>query len=474
MAVVVNNRLLEVCVCLAVLAASVNAVARMPQEAIITLRPAEKFQTITGWEAVAQAAHEHSRAFPRYKDKLFDLAVNDLGINRLRLEIHSGSENPVDHFAELRRGSFAENDVSKQQFEVINDNNDPFVIDPKRFQFSSVDSAIENVVLPMRLLLEKRGERLFVNLNFVDFGDNRGKSDIRHNNNPEEYAEFMLAAFRHIKTKYNFVPDAIEVILEPDNHTGWTGTQIGNAIVATARRLKTNGFSPKFIVPSTTNAANAPIFIDDIAAVPGAMQHISEFSYHRYCCASEPILQRIADRAAKFGKQTSMLEWIGADHSTLHEDLKVAGNSAWEQYSLAGLTTWGPDNGGSYLVIDDTNAAKPSVTLGSRARFLRQYFRYVRAGARRIGAGTTYRSFDPLAFINSDGSFVVVVKTEASGTIQIKGLRPGTYGVSYATASETNSATPDVVAKSNVPLTTSIPSAGVITVFGKNPGPTGK
>jgi hypothetical protein len=191
----------------------------------------------------------------------------------------------------------------------------------------------------------------------------------------------MLAAFKHIHGKYGFVPEAIEVVLDPDNKTGWTGMEIGEAIVATARQLNANGFDPVFIAPSTTNAANAAIFIDDIAYVPGAMKYISEFSYHRYRGASESVLQGISDRAAKFGKQTSMLEWIGADHNTLHQDLKLARNSAWEQYSLAGLTAWGPDNGESYLIVDDKKAEIPSVVLSSRATFLRQYFRYVRAGA---------------------------------------------------------------------------------------------
>jgi hypothetical protein len=48
---------------------------------------------------------------------------------------------------------------------------------------------------------------------------------------------------------------------------------------------------------------------------------------------------------------------------------------------LAGLTAWGPDNGESYLIVDDKKAEIPSVVLSSRATFLRQYFRYVRAGA---------------------------------------------------------------------------------------------
>lgn len=446
--------------------------AAVPEQAVIKLNPQKKFQTMTGWEATAQAAESYSTAFDIYKNKLFSDAVNDLGINRLRLEIRSGAENSVDYFSLWRAGKITESDYNRKRFEVINDNDDAFVINPKGFQFSEIDSTIEKVVLPMRELLKQRGESLYVNLNLVDFSDDRGNSNIRHNHKPEEYAELMLAAYQHIQSKYGFVPDAIEVILEPDNNTGWTAKQIGEVIVATAKRFREHNFKPAFIVPGTTNTANAPEFIDGIAAVPGAMQYITEFSYHRYCCASEYVLEEIAVRARNYNKQTSMLEWIGADYQTLHEDLKIGQNSAWQQFTLAFNKV--PDNGAQYYVINDENPSKPVVTLGSRTRYLRQYFRYIRAGAQRIGAETNRVSFDPLAFINKNGNYVVVVKADAPGTVSVQNLPAGTYGISYTTAKETDVNAPDVTIKDGETLNAAIPSVGVLTVYAKNSASTKK
>src|SRR5204863_8594441 len=65
--------------------------------ALITLNPKTKFQTISGWEATAEAGAGASAAFPKYKDLLFNQAVNYLGINRLRLEIKSGAEDRIDY-----------------------------------------------------------------------------------------------------------------------------------------------------------------------------------------------------------------------------------------------------------------------------------------------------------------------------------------------------------------------------------------
>lgn len=443
----------------------INCGAFTPQQADIKLNLQQKFQTITGWEATAQAGEFYSAAFENYKEKLFDEAVNDLGINRLRIEVKSGNENPVDYFQQLKTGQITEEQFNDKRYEAINDNDDPFVINPKGFQFSQLDSTIEQVVLPIKRLLAQRGETLYLNLNFVDFGKNRGDSNIRHDANPEEYAEFILASYQHLQNKYGFVPDAIEVILEPDTNTDWTATDIGLAIVATAKRLQAHKFKPAFIAPSTTNAANTPIFIDEIAKVPDAMQYIAEFSYHRYSGASEEVLREITNRATKYGKNTAMLEWIGADYNALHEDLKIGNNSAWQQFTLAFPNE--PDNGAQYYQLNTTNTKNPIITIGSRTKFLRQYFRYIRTGAQRIGAESTNANLDPLAFINANGKYVLVVKSKVSGTVSVQGLPAGIYGISYTTSNQSDVTVQDVVILTGETLSANIPSLGVLTIYAK-------
>lgn len=437
-----------------------------PQQVNIKLNPQQKFQIMTGWEATAQAGEHYSAAFENYKEKLYDEAVSDLGINRLRLELRSGAENLKDYFTDFAEKRISEEEWRAHYYEAINDNDDPFSVNPKGFHFSELDSTIEKVVIPIKKRLAARGESLYLNLNYIDFKDWRGNANISHKTDPEEYAELITFVYLHLQKKYNFVPDAVEVMLEPDNETGWTGTDIGRVIAATAKRLQANNFKPAFIVPGTTNAANAPVYIDEIAQVSGAMQFVTEFSYHRYCCASEEVLQRITDRAVKYGKQTSMLEWIGADYKTLHEDLKIGRNSAWQQYTLAFNNQ--PDNGAQYYIVDDQDAKKPTVKIGSRTKFLRQYFRYIRAGAQRIGAETSNNNFDALAFINRGGKYTVVVKADAPGTITVQNLPAETYGISYTTAKQTDTNAPAVTLKAGEPLSANIPSTGVLTIYAKS------
>lgn len=430
----------------------------------IVLDPSTVYQTMRGWEAVGEAAQLFSPAWSNYKNPLLDQAVNDLGINRIRLEVKSGIENPVDYFAQWQAGQINEDQYNAKRYEIINDNSDPNTINPNGFKWSSFDSTINQIVLPMRQRLQARGETLWVNVCYVDFGS----SSFEHKNNPAEYAEFVLATYQHMQNTFGLVPDSWEVILEPDTTSaGWSALQTASAIKAAGDRLLANGFTPNFTSPSTTNAANAPGYIDQIAGTTGAMQYVGEFSYHRYAGGSSATLTEIANRAVLYNKKTGMLEWIGADYDTLHTDLKLGRDSSWQQFCLAGPTSWGPDTGDRYYLVDDTNVTSPVITMGNETKFLRQYFKFIRAGAQRIEALTGNANFDPLAFVNANGKYVVVVKAGGSGSFNVQGLPPGVYGIKYTTGSQYDIDRADISLSTGQTLATSIPQAGVITIYAR-------
>ena len=431
----------------------------------ITINPNVTYQTITGWEALASALEPGNPAFRNFKDTLFELVVNDLGINRVRLEIRSGVENNNDNWSDYRAGNIDYQTWRSRRYATVNDNSDPLNINWSGFHFSEMDYSVDNIVIPLKQLLEAKGEKLYINVNYVAFtGQIKGDGSYLHND-PAEYAEFVLATYQHLQNKYGLVPDAWEVILEPDNVSQWNGTLIGKAIVAAADRLKANGFNPVFIAPSNTNMANAIRYFDQMVKVPGVLKYLREFSYHRYGGVSIRNLQTIAGRAKKYGIGTSMLEWWSNanGYRTLHEDLKTGNNSAWQQGVVAGAL-----NASMCLYkIDDSDAANPKVLINNKTKFTRQYYKFIRPGAVRIGAATTNGSFDPVAFINSNGKYVVVVKANAGGTFTIDGLPAGGYGIKYTTSAEYDRDLPNQSIGSGESVTAGIPGAGVLTVYRK-------
>jgi hypothetical protein len=417
-----------------------------------------RYQTVNGWEATAQAGQGHA-LFSQFRNALFEQAVNDLGITRLRVEVPSGIENTRDTEDELARGLIDQATYRCLRYATVNDDANPLTINPNGFKFTALDNVIEKIAIPMKQRLEARGERLFLNVTYVAFVTQIGScGTYHHDSSPAEYAEFVLATYLHLRDKYGLVPDTWEVILEPDITPFWRGTQIGQAMVTTAALLAQNGFTARFIAPSTTNMQASLSFFDDMAQVPGALGLLAEYSYHRYSGVSEENLAAIGSRAQQHQVSTSMLEHIASGYEDLHADLKTARVSAWQQFTLAFPTN---DDGAQYYLITQQG----DVQMASRTRYLRQYFRYIRPGAVRIGATSSRAGFDPLAFRNASGKHVVVIKADAAGSVSIGGLPAGTYGITYTTAAATLAAQQDVAIAAGGAVTAGIPARGVISVF---------
>jgi hypothetical protein len=395
---------------------------------------------------------------------LFDLAVNDLGINRVRLQIHSGAENPTDYGQMFINGQITEREwlhVPGYDYQTINDNEDPFVINPAGFQFSWLDRQFEAFVLPMKMRAEAKGEALYINLCIVDFN----RDNILHSQNPEEYAEFVLAIFQHLNDKYGIIPDGLEIQLEPPNGP-WNPISLANALVAAGKRLEQNGFTPEITAPSHMQVHGSVEWFDQMVQIPEVTDYLTELSYHRYGPTTIDEVKQIGDRGKMYQIKTAHLEKIGANYEELYQDLTIANVSSWAQYTLGGRK----DDGGAYFLIDEQDVNNVKVSYATNARYLRQYFKFVRKGAVRIQADSTNPEFGPVAFINSDGKYVVVIKTDSAGKIDINGLPPGVYGVMYTTENEFGVEANDIQLNAGEVLSTNIKARGVITIYSREGG----
>ena len=427
---------------------------------VISLDSSVRYQTIEAWEATAQAGQVECASFASYADQVMDLAADELGITRLRVEIRPSSEYPEDTYQPLLDGEMEYADWRKVRYKTINDNADPNLINWDGFYFTELDHTIEHVAMPLQQRLRARGEPLAINVNYVAFTGPSPEGYVHED--PQEYAEFVLATYLHLQQKYGLVPDAWEVILEPDNRTPWDGRDIGEAIVAAGKNLEAHGFTPAFIAPSTTSTKNASTFIDAMMQVEGVLPYLREFSYHRYQGAMPENVRRIAERGQRFGVPTAMLEYMEANYKTLHEDLTVGQNASWQHYPLAYCDA---TSGSPYINVDTSDPEQPVVRLSPNGRYYQQYFRYVRPGAVRIGSSTTSRTFDPVAFINPDGGYAIVVKADSGGVVAVTGLPAGTYGVTSTTEGAQDGGGEGIAVSERDTLRASIPGKGVLTIF---------
>jgi hypothetical protein len=133
----------------------------------------------------------------------------------------------------------------------------------------------------------------------------------------------------------------------------------------------------------------------------------------------------------------------------------VGRNSAWQQAVVSG-----------HFDIDDSDPNNPIVQINDATKFTRQYFKFVRAGAARVEATSNNANLDPLAFINTDGKYVVVVKASGGESFSVQGLPAGTYGIKYTTPSEYDVDLAEQTIGSGEALATAIPESGVLTIHG--------
>ena len=441
------------------LGGALAALATLAVAGWLLLRPArvtidvdETFQTIDGWEGtIALSGKPGDPANDVGYDALLDALVDQVGINRVRLEIRPGAESDGSVARDFFAGRISGDAWEEATNLVTNDNDDPFDINWDGFDFAEIDYNVERTVLPLRERLEARGERLIVNMCYVGF-----VSGPYPHKDPEEYAEFVLAAYRYLDETYGFVPDLWEVTLEPDllAHS-WTGAEMGAAIVAAARRLREAGYEPAFVAPSVTDMDNAVPYLNEIAAVPGAIEDVVEFSFHPYRSRSVRNLRRIAEAGREYGLPTAMLEWwFGlATREVLYQDLAFGEVSTWQGRALPGYVT---RTGGT--------EADPTYGPNAETRYNAALFTNVRRGAVRVGAHALNPLVRPLAFVNPDGTTTVVVLTRWGSSARIDGLPAGTYRVSYVTEDDAAELAAGQEVAEGGSVEASIPAAGLILV----------
>ena len=239
-------------------------------------------------------------------------------------------------------------------------------------------------------------------------------------------------------------------------------------MVAAARRLDKAGFSPRIIAPSTIAAGAAPGYFDELIKVPGAAALIWQLAYHRYDGqAAVRALSRDREESEGLRSPHRHARARGGDVGELHTDLTVGQRvglaTVWDLHCAVGL-----GKGQRELSLHHgVGQGKPTLRMAARTRGLAQYFRFVRAGAVRLGASSNRSDRLPVAFRNADGTHVVVVQAGGAGAITVLGVPDGFYGLRYTTATETGRELPPVRIGAGQPVAASLPAPGVITFYQK-------
>lgn len=442
--------------------------------ATITLTRSTEYQIMRGWEGVLQVGYDpdaSAASFTYYQDSIIQMLVDDLGISRVRLEVKSGNESTTDWYNQWVNGIITFATYLSHFYATINDNADPDVFlggseEGGGWQWTYLDRKIEDIVIPMRTWCAARGESLWVTLHISDDDDaaKRVGGNINFNSNPDEVGEFVLAHFLHMDNQYGFVPDAVAVVNEPDVNS-WSGTQVGNALISVKARLDAAGYTNVVYIGPASSAMGTghTTFLDIVAT--GFDLNI--YDSHYYGTKDQTLRQQMASDAAGIGADVHMGEYITLDIDDVYDLIIDANVGSVQQYVLGYPTV---DDGAQYVLIDDAVVYDPKLAYGATAKLLRSYFRWVRPSAQRFLASSDSGNFKPLAWENPDGTYVVVVRANASDTIVVQDLPDGTYGINYSTdAGSFNNNLSDQVVSGGSDVSFSMPAIGIVTIYGRKP-----
>ena len=420
------------------------------------------YQTMAGWEVHARAWEQdkvNNNFDPTartYAPVVAAKLVNELGINRLQLPVRSGWMNNVDYWTRFVNRQISYTELGSHWYEKQSG---------APFQYAEFDYNVETWLLPMKQLLEAKGERLYVSLIGVDFNSS-SPGNFEFALNAAAYANFIKAYATRLKTKYGVTLDAFEITCEPENTRYWRGKEIGKAAVALDGMFKGAGFANvKLIAPSVTFAYNALPYMNEVSTIPGAIQALDTIAYHRY---NPGDYAAISAYAKANGLQTAMSEWFNATIDTIFDDLTIANATFWQKWAIAGRKGVGSNPQAFHYTADFANPSNPTFTFAPNSAPMQLFFKYVRLGAVRVAA--TSATMRTVAFVNTTGHQVVVSKRNAgSGTapVTFSGLRAGTYGVRAIGAGASNAVDlPDVTVGASGSVTVTLPE-GYSTLYGK-------
>ncbi len=335
--------------------------------------------------------------------RMHDALVFDLGITRMRLEVGP-------------------------QVEPVNDDEDPSNTVVSAYRFEWQDDLVERHILPVKQRVEKAGGTMTIYVSY----DLRSALTPAFLLRPDEYAEMAVTFLRHLKQKYALEPEYWSVLNEPGNGRPGGPELCAELTAATGRRIADAGLRTRMSGPECVTVAQAEQFLKAMTAVPGALDHFRQITYHLYHGGAEDVSSRnvVREWAKKLKVTAAQTEWMeAADIDVarhIHLCLTEADATVWDRFGADLFFALRYD-----AWLDPGSDALTELPFSSTAWHIRQFSRHIRPGAVRVALGGGSESVKGVAFRPKSKGLPVIVLLNVSGEsqhVELDGLPAGTYG----------------------------------------------
>jgi hypothetical protein len=246
------------------------------------------------------------------------------------------------------------------------------------------------------------------------------------------------------------------------------------------------------MLPETSRPGNVPAWLSGAASVPGALSYVGKISYHSYdydptAGQRPPAATRIA--VANWARKLNLnvvqteqstwgrrdpREWSSASFQPgmdlaeqIFADLQWARVSEWWLYLAFDVAFGGNEccSGAPLLLKDDYSGFKRPKLYWA----LRQFMRYVRPGAVRIGAAVSPAEAPvrAAAFLSPTGKPVTILMNRGTQPMRthLQGLPEGEYGLSWSTRTDDGRTQPAFSIRAPGPPEVLLPPESVATIW---------
>lgn len=444
----------------------------------VTINASQKFQTMEGFGGFGAKDVYWSNG-PFTSTEFVDDLINDLGLTILRENIPTN-------------------------FEVVNDNSDPYLTDLTRFNINSNttghDGKLADHLQFLKDLKAAGLQKLIVSIwsaapwmkynNQVSNGTDQNSAP-PYTNSPDantnqlktdqyqEFAEMCVAYITIIKQETGFDVYALSLQNEPRFSQFYAscvydGAALGDIIKVVGKRLDDEGLNTRIFMPEDVgwfdgiNALIQPILSDAVA-----MSYVDIVATHGYAfdgitaaSTDAQTWQAMYNWGAPLGKPLWMTETSGFENDmngaislgkAMYTAITYGNISAWVFWSLSTGTL------DAYCLMSSSGAKS------KRYYASKNLYRYVRPGAYRISAtAPDHSSIYPLAFkhdTENSQTIVLINDTTITRAVKISGSGLPTQFIMYVTSAADDCKDYGTVNTADGIL---LPSKSVVTLYKKN------
>ncbi len=382
--------------------------ARADAQTIVAVDAAVKYQVMDGF-GTSVRVFEDPHVFdnfdpatkraatvmtPQQQDEVLDKLYKELKLTRVR---------PVNGEGKLGAG-----------IEPVNDNDNPDVTDPGKFNF-----AFKNLDAHADYLM--RARRRGAGTSFLSPLGRESWMDTHTNNDAGEYAEWLLAQVKRCAERDVRLP-YLSVANEPSTYRNpMSGEFVRDVIKNLGPRLRKARFDTKFITPDDVRSSDAAARTKVILADPAARQYVGALATHLYDESVSHVgqMKTLADQyelplwMTEFsigGMRSAKLHADPLHWASLMHDLISTYNVSAVDYMWGFFGKWEGDKT-TLIMLNNTGDKYDGYTLTKTYYMTGQFSRFIRPGSRRIKAESSDQAIEASAYLDDRGLTIVAINT---------------------------------------------------------------